>query len=160
MSSSTTSDLPPGFTEAIDPKTGKKYYIDHNSQTSSFANPNQEPYTPGLPYPYERLHDDKGRAYYTDHEKQTTSWMNPVKLAELKSSGILDAETDEYSGEDRQAWKAWVIGDVAGEGEYKGMEYWVNYRTGIVEWQSPEDKRIGKEAADARRAARIAAEKS
>jgi hypothetical protein len=41
-------------------------------------------------------------------------------LAELKAIGILDEEIDEYGGEHGQAWKAWVLEDVAECGPNRG----------------------------------------
>ena len=90
-----SSDLPPNFTTATDPATGKLYYINEKEQTTSFTHPKHtelyEPYTPGVPYPHERK-IDKGCAYFLDREAKTSSWLHAAKLAELKSKGILDAE--------------------------------------------------------------------
>lgn len=84
--------------------------------------------------------------------------MHPVKLAELKATGILDEDTDEYGGGDGQAWKAWILEDIAECGLSKGETYFVNYRTGDVNWRSPEHMRIAHQKALERRAAREAAE--
>lgn len=153
----TTSDLPIGFEEVIDPNSAKPYYRDHDTKTTSWQHPRHiilhEPYTPGLPYPYERKMDEKGRAYYVNHETKTTSWMHPVQVERLKTSGILDRESDPYGGEDGQAWKGWILGAIAGKGDYEGMEYWVDYHDGTVNWRSPEDIRVGAEAVRKKKAA-------
>jgi hypothetical protein len=159
----TSSDLTPGFEAVVDPKTRKTYYLDQMTKRPNYilqsptayipAQP--EPYTSDLPYPYERMIDVWGRSYYGNHETNTTSWMHPVRLGELKATGILDTETGEYEGEEGQAWRGWILEDVT-EGEYEGIVYWVSYRTGGVDWQSPEDKRIGGEKFKAKRAAAAA----
>lgn len=73
--------------------------------------------------------------------------MHPTKLAELKATGILDDEIYEYGGEDLQAWKACALEDVAECGLDKGASYFVDYRPGSVDWQSPEQKRIAQQKA-------------
>ena len=73
--------------------------------------------------------------------------MNPARLAEVKEKGLLEGECegDLYGGEDGEAWRGCVLGDVAGAGPKEGWWYWVDYRTGKTEWQSPEDKKIAWE---------------
>jgi len=149
-----SSDSPVDFEEAIDPSSGKTYYLNHTAGTTSWENPTlREPFTPGLPYPYESQIDSKGRTYYVNHQTKATSWMHPVKLEELKASGILDTGSDKYGGDDGQAWKGWILGAIAAEGEYEGMDYWIDYRDGSVNWQSPEDARIGSEKVKRKQAA-------
>lgn len=79
--------------------------------------------------------------------------MHPGKLAELSASGVLDGEGDE-NADGGEAWRQWVLRDVAECGLEKGTTYWVDYRNGSVDWQSPEDKRIARQRALERRAAR------
>lgn len=79
--------------------------------------------------------------------------MHPVRLQELKASGILETKHDQYEGEDGQAWRRWILGAVAGKGEFEGEEYWVDYRDGTVNWRNPEDIRIGAEAVRQKKAA-------
>jgi hypothetical protein len=152
-SSSQSSDLPRGFTTAIDAATGRLYYINHIDRSTSFRHPRHtylhEPYTPGVPYPHERIFDEMGRAYYLDREAKTSSWLHPGKLAQLKAKGILDTEEDEGG----EAWREWILMEVA-EAPNKGQEYWVDYKKGEVDWQSPEGRRTAREKGEARRAAK------
>lgn len=117
-----------------------------------------EPFTIGLPYPYERKTDEKGRYYYLNHKTGTSSWLNPVKLAELKSSGILDKEMDQLvsDGKAGDDWP-WIVKQVIEDGQQKGEEYWVNYRQfpdGCANNRSPEDTKAGYVASAEARAAR------
>jgi hypothetical protein len=152
--SAPTADLPPNFTSATDPETGKTYYINKTDNTTSFTHPKHtylhEPYTSGVPYPHERKIDEKGRAYYLDREAKSSSWLHPAKLAELKAKGVLDKD----DGGDGERWREWILKEVAEDGPDKGEPYWVDYKTGEVDWQSPEEKRVSREKAEARRAAR------
>lgn len=137
--------------------------MDLKTNTSSPSHPNHKTLHRSsdselsLQYPHEQGLDAEGRHFYLNHETKTTSWLHPVKLAELEATGILDEETDEY-GENGQAWKAWILEDIAECGLNKGMSYYVDYRSGDVDWQSPEDKRIAHQMAMERRAVREAAQ--
>ncbi|MCJ1472945.1 hypothetical protein MMC13_001594 [Lambiella insularis] len=137
MSSPPTSltALPPNFTSALD-RRGRIYYINHTTRTTSYTHPlhphHHEPYTPDLPYPFERLTSIKGRAYYADHAARTTSWLNPVKLAELKERGLIgEGMGEEAAGEDERA-RPWVVEEKAGAPR-EGEVYYVDYRTGKIE---------------------------
>lgn len=157
-------ELPPDFECRIDTASGKIYFIDHINKTTSLSHPrhkdlhrSSEPDL-DLPHPYEQCLNAEGQHYYLNVESQAISWTHPTKLAELKATGILEQDTDEFGGEDGQAWKAWILEDVAECGLDKGMSYFVNYRTGDIDWRSPEHKKIAHEKALERRAAREAAE--
>ena len=47
----------------------------------------------------------------------------------------------------------WILMEVAEEPN-KGDPYWVDYKTGGEAWHSPDDVRVAKEKAEARRAAK------
>lgn len=138
----TDDSLPLGFSAATH-ESGRTYYIDHNTRTTSWLHPRgaqlAKPLTPGLPYPYERDFNENGRAYYLNHRTQTTSWLNPVKLAELKATGILDIKMDERvtRGEAGNGWP-WIVKETVECGPRQGEEYWVNYRLACVNNRSPE----------------------
>lgn len=156
-------ELPPNFDARIDIASGKIYFVDHTNQTTSRSHPRHKEFHRSsdsdrdLSYPYEQCLDAEGRHFYTNDESKTTSWMHPVKLAELKASGILDEDIDEHGGDDGQVWKAWILEDIAECGLSKGETYFVNYRTGNVDWRSPEHMRIARQKALERRALREAA---
>jgi len=58
--------------------------------------------------------------------------MNPIKLAELKASRILDKEVEE-DADGGEAWKQWILSNDA-EAPSEGDVFWVDYRTGNVDW--------------------------
>jgi len=156
------ANLPANFSAAVDEATGKTYYLNHTDNTTSWLHPqaNEErmPFTPGIPYPYERRIDAKGRYYYLNHETHTSSWLNPVKLAELKASGVLDADIDPLvvDGRAGDEWP-WIMEEVVQEGPQKGESYWLNFRKGpegIANNRSPEDTKAGYLASANARAAR------
>jgi hypothetical protein len=159
---SASSNLPDSISAAVDEETGKTYYADHTTQSTSWVHPRDdqigEPFTAGLPYPYERKTDKKGRCYYLNHKTGASSWLNPVKLEELKSTGILDKEMDQLvsDGKAGEDWP-WIVKEVIGSGLQKGEEYWVNYRQfpdGCANNRSPEDTKAGYLASAEARAAR------
>jgi hypothetical protein len=153
--------LPAGFSAAVS-KSGRTYYIDHNTKTTSWVHPRGSqfcmPLTAGLPYPFERKFDENGRAFYVDHDARTTSWLNPVKLNELKATGILDTEMDDLVTDGRAGdeWP-WIVKETIESGPKKGEQYWVNYRrgpNGAVDNRGPEDTKAGYLATAHIRAAR------
>jgi hypothetical protein len=154
-------ELPPNFECRMELTTGKIYFVDHVNKTTSKSHPRHKDFhrhsdsDAKLNSPYNQCLDAEGRHFYTNDETLTTSWLNPVKLAKLKATGILDQDTDRY-GEDGYAWKTWILEDVAECGLNKGTSYWVNYRDGSVNWQSPEDIRIAHQKAVERRVQREA----
>ncbi|KAF7490754.1 E3 ubiquitin-protein ligase Su(dx) [Sarcoptes scabiei] len=63
--------LPPGWEIRFD-TYGRKYYVDHNSKSTTWERP-----TP-LPSGWEMRKDNKGRIYYVDHNTRTTTWQRPT----------------------------------------------------------------------------------
>lgn len=147
---SSPSGVPP-FDSTISPTSGNNA----NSNLSPTHNDNK-PFTPGLPYPYERKIDAKGRSYYLDHEARKTSWLDPLKLAKLKTKGILTVDGGTVRDDNGQAIFAedeWILPAVAA-GPNQGQEYWVNYRRDEVDWVGPASKGIARAAAAKRKAER------
>lgn len=63
--------LPAGWEERSDGH-GRKYYVDHNTRTTTWERP--QPLPPG----WERRVDNRGRVYYVDHNSRTTTWQRPT----------------------------------------------------------------------------------
>ncbi|KAI2803976.1 WW domain containing E3 ubiquitin protein ligase 1 [Blomia tropicalis] len=63
--------LPIGWEIRFD-NFGRKYYVDHNSKSTTWQRP--------LPLPsgWEMRKDNKGRIYYVDHNTRTTTWQRPT----------------------------------------------------------------------------------
>lgn len=67
-----TIDLPSGWEARVDKRTGKFYFLDHNTKTTSWEDPRP------LPRGWEKRKDNKSaRVYYVDHASKTTSWTDP-----------------------------------------------------------------------------------
>ncbi|XP_027196654.2 WW domain containing E3 ubiquitin protein ligase suppressor of deltex [Dermatophagoides pteronyssinus] len=63
--------LPHGWEIRFD-TYGRKYYVDHNTKSTTWQRP-----TP-LPPGWEMRKDNKGRIYYVDHNTRTTTWQRPT----------------------------------------------------------------------------------
>lgn len=62
--------LPPGWEMRYD-TYGRRYYVDHNTRSTSWERP--QPLPPG----WEMRRDPRGRVYYVDHNSRTTTWQRP-----------------------------------------------------------------------------------
>ncbi|KAL3280597.1 hypothetical protein HHI36_003829 [Cryptolaemus montrouzieri] len=62
--------LPPGWELRFD-TYGRRYYVDHNTKSTSWERP--QPLPPG----WETRRDSRGRVYYVDHNTRTTTWQRP-----------------------------------------------------------------------------------
>jgi len=65
--------LPQGWAERIDEKSGRKYYVNHETRQTSWTLPSEQPLPPG----WEQQYDGKGRVFFINHEKQITTWTDP-----------------------------------------------------------------------------------
>ncbi|KAF9823008.1 hypothetical protein SFRURICE_018182 [Spodoptera frugiperda] len=62
--------LPAGWEMRYD-VYGRRYYVDHNTRSTSWERP--QPLPPG----WEVRRDARGRVYYVDHNTRTTTWQRP-----------------------------------------------------------------------------------
>ncbi|XP_072936483.1 E3 ubiquitin-protein ligase Su(dx) [Epargyreus clarus] len=62
--------LPPGWEMRYD-VYGRRYYVDHNTRSTSWERPQP------LPMGWEVRRDARGRVYYVDHNTRTTTWQRP-----------------------------------------------------------------------------------
>ncbi|XP_033625992.1 NEDD4-like E3 ubiquitin-protein ligase WWP1 [Asterias rubens] len=63
--------LPGGWEVRLD-QHNRPYYVDHNTQTTTWERPQP------LPQGWERRRDPQGRIYYVDHNTRTTTWQRPT----------------------------------------------------------------------------------
>ena len=63
--------LPSGWEIRYD-TYGRKYYVDHNTRSTTWERP--QPLPPG----WEMRRDNRGRVYYVDHNTRTTTWQRPT----------------------------------------------------------------------------------
>ncbi|XP_039278616.1 E3 ubiquitin-protein ligase Su(dx) isoform X2 [Nilaparvata lugens] len=62
--------LPSGWEMRYD-EYGRRYYVDHNTRSTSWERPQ------ALPGGWEMRRDPRGRIYYVDHNTRTTTWQRP-----------------------------------------------------------------------------------
>ncbi|XP_044743916.1 E3 ubiquitin-protein ligase Su(dx) isoform X2 [Chrysoperla carnea] len=62
--------LPMGWEMRVD-GYGRRYYVDHNTRSTSWERPQ------ALPPGWEVRRDPRGRIYYVDHNTRTTTWQRP-----------------------------------------------------------------------------------
>ncbi|KAG8227061.1 hypothetical protein J437_LFUL013244 [Ladona fulva] len=62
--------LPPGWEMRYD-MYGRRYYVDHNTRSTSWERPQ------ALPPGWEVRRDPRGRIYYVDHNTRSTTWQRP-----------------------------------------------------------------------------------
>nr|CAD7199289.1 unnamed protein product [Timema douglasi] len=62
--------LPAGWEMRYD-VYGRRYYVDHNTRSTSWERPQP------LPVGWEIRRDTRGRIYYVDHNTRTTTWQRP-----------------------------------------------------------------------------------
>ena len=122
-SQSQNRPLPDHVTAEVDPNTGKTFYLDHQTKTSSWLHPDEKAFTKGLPWPWERVFDGKNRAFYLNHEKKSSSWLDPVQNEIFKRDGTLEGNI----------YQDVPNGDcVLEEKTSDGKVYYVNYSKGEV----------------------------
>lgn len=66
----TEEPLPAGWEMRYD-VYGRRYYVDHNTRSTSWERPQP------LPSGWEVRRDARGRVYYVDHNTRTTTWQRP-----------------------------------------------------------------------------------
>jgi len=83
------SNLPPGWEQLLDPRTGRTYYQNHITRTTQWeppvplpaavpVNPASSPLPPGWT---ENIDPKTGRKYYSNHITKTTQWERPTATA-------------------------------------------------------------------------------
>ena len=116
--------LPEGWECRLDAE-GSKYYVNHNTCTTTWERPMPEKDFEGnlvaekkaLPGGWEFRLDAKGRKYYIDHNTRTTTWERPPSL---------DIETTELP-------TGWEIRF----GQGKRSTYFVDHNTMTTSWEDP-----------------------
>ena len=105
---SSGAELPPGW-EQKQSSTGRPYYVDHNTHTTTWTKP---PAESKLPPGWERREDGAGTTFYVNHSTHTASWTRPGAEAneELKEGKETETATDTETemgmekGRGRRSW--------------------------------------------------------
>lgn len=124
--------LPSGWESGYDHK-GRKYYLDHNTRTSTWVRPVcTEAYPEDAPLPagWEWRLDHKGRKYYVNHNDHTTTWARPPPLdfvADHEGLGPLPP--------------GWEIRTLPGN----QSTYFVDHNTKTTTWKDPRKAEYLKE---------------
>ncbi|KAH8117461.1 HECT-domain-containing protein [Phellopilus nigrolimitatus] len=97
-----TNGLPPGWEERFTP-TGRPYYVDHNTRSTTWVKPGNANKNPAagnslgpLPAGWEMRLTSTARVYFVDHNTKTTTWDDP----RLPSS--LDQNVPQYKRDFRR----------------------------------------------------------
>ena len=116
------SPLPAGWTEAQDPNTGRSFYIDHNSRTTSWIRPKSR--TDGLfaalgplPAGFEMRYTRSGRPFFINHRTKETTWHDPRQDAALPDG-----------------WEMRVHSD--------GRVFYVDHATKSTQWEDPRKNKV------------------
>ncbi|XP_063694630.1 E3 ubiquitin-protein ligase NEDD4-like isoform X1 [Bolinopsis microptera] len=111
------SPLPEGWTEAQDPGSGRLFYIDHNSRTTSWVRPKSR--TDGLfaalgplPTGFEMRYTRSGRPFFINHRTKETTWHDPRQEDPLPDG-----------------WEMRVHSD--------GRVFYVDHATKSTQWEDP-----------------------
>ncbi|KAL9579226.1 MAG: hypothetical protein Q9203_006786 [Teloschistes exilis] len=120
--------LPERWEEAQTPE-GRRYYLDHNTKTTSWVLPsslnlqrtsaNWSPAVSAfLPHGCE-VREENGSLYYIDHHAHTTSWMRPI------------ANDDSTMGPLPKGWERRITSD------RRSRLYFVNHNDKTTTWDYP-----------------------
>jgi len=140
--------LPAGWEMRYD-VFGRRYYVDHNTRSTSWERPQP------LPSGWEIRRDPRGRIYYVDHNTRTTTWQRPnterlqhyqhwqgerahvvqqgnqrFLYPQYSSSTVPVPEQEEDSlGALPAGWEKRIQPD--------GRVYFVNHRNRTTQWEDP-----------------------
>ena len=135
--------LPPGWEMRCD-QYGRKYYVDHNTRSTTWERP--QPLPPG----WEMRRDTRNRIYYVDHNTRQTTWQRPntdrlqqmaswqgerARVMQMKNQRFLYPEQSQKPAEDDplgllpEGWEKRV--------EPNGRVYFVNHKNRTTQWEDP-----------------------
>ncbi|KRY17201.1 NEDD4-like E3 ubiquitin-protein ligase WWP2 [Trichinella patagoniensis] len=135
--------LPAGWEERLD-GFGRRYYIDHNTMSTTWERPINVP----LPQGWELRYDPFGRVYYVDHNTRTTTWQRPTQLMLqahqqwqlLRDEGhirwqqrFLDSSHVNLLPNDAQLPEGWERRQDPASGRF----YYLNHNTRTTQWEHP-----------------------
>jgi len=134
--------LPPGWEMRFD-SYGRKYYVDHNTRSTTWERP--QPLPPG----WEMRRDPRGRVYYVDHNTRQTTWQRPnthrlqqmanwqgerARVMQMKNQRFLFPDQQRTAEDDPlgplpDGWQKRV--------EPNGRVYFVNHKNRTTQWEDP-----------------------
>ncbi|XP_023336886.1 E3 ubiquitin-protein ligase Su(dx), partial [Eurytemora carolleeae] len=134
--------LPPGWEMRFD-SYGRKYYVDHNTRSTTWERP--QPLPPG----WEMRRDQRSRVYYVDHNTRQTTWQRPnthrlqqmanwqgerARVMQMKNQRFLFPDQQRTAEDDPlgplpDGWEKRV--------EPNGRVYFVNHKNRTTQWEDP-----------------------
>ena len=81
--------LPRGWDERFDEKSGRTYYVNHETRQTSWTLPSEEPLPPG----WEQQYDARGRVFFINHEQEITTWTDPRNSTQQTFPAAADTTT-------------------------------------------------------------------
>jgi len=157
--------LPPNWEVRFD-KYNRPYYLDHNTQQTTWQRPVPMPVDNDLPPNWERRLDSKNRPYYIDHNTRTTTWFRPTinsmanyqnwqnqrqenqseQYMNLKNrhlfNGTVLSEENGASGSSNPAVASNTVAGDLPEGwemrlDINNKTYYVNHKNHTTQWEDP-----------------------
>ncbi|XP_015912196.1 E3 ubiquitin-protein ligase Su(dx) [Parasteatoda tepidariorum] len=134
--------LPTGWEVRFD-QYGRKYYVDHNTKSTTWERPQP------LPLGWEMRRDNRGRVYYVDHNTRTTTWQRPTAesvrnyqhwqshqaqaMQQCQQRFLyhtpVQVEDDDPLGPLPEGWEKRV--------DPNGRVYFVNHKNKTTQWEDP-----------------------
>jgi hypothetical protein len=116
---SASASASPGWESRRDNRTGRSYFVDHNSGRTTWEDPRLLTAKEALPNGYEQREDKRtGRIYFVDHKNERTTWDDP------REAGIDEGDEPLPQGWERRH----TVG---------GTEYFVDHTTQKTQWERP-----------------------
>lgn len=116
------SPLPAGWTKGVHPESGRSFYIDHNSRTTSWTRPKSR--TDGLfaalgplAAGWEMRYTKNGRPFFINHRTKETSWHDPRQQDPLPDGWEMRCHAD-------------------------GRVFYVDHSTKSTQWEDPRTTKI------------------
>ncbi|XP_072135918.1 NEDD4-like E3 ubiquitin-protein ligase WWP2 [Mobula birostris] len=134
--------LPPGWEQRVLP-TGRVYYVDHNTKTTTWERP--------LPPGWEKRVDQRGRFYYVDHNTRTTTWQRPTAES-VRNFEQWQSQRNQLQGAMQHFNQRFLyqpsgvsadndaLGSLPAGWEKRqdnGRVYFVNHNTRTTQWEDP-----------------------
>ncbi|XP_029464145.1 LOW QUALITY PROTEIN: NEDD4-like E3 ubiquitin-protein ligase WWP2 [Rhinatrema bivittatum] len=147
------SDALPAGWEQRDLPSGRVYYVDHNTKTTTWERP--------LPTGWEKRVDPRGRYYYVDHNTRTTTWQRPT-AEYVRNYEQWQSQRSQLQGAMQhfsqrflyQSSGAQTDNDPLGplppgweKRQDNGRVYYVNHNTRTTQWEDPRTQGMIQEPA-------------
>ncbi|CAK9298000.1 unnamed protein product [Gordionus sp. m RMFG-2023] len=143
--------LPQGWEARLDP-TGRPYYVDHNTRSTTWERPSENDaspdLSPSLPEGWETRVDPNGRTYYVDHVTRSTTWARPTPRTlrayrdwRDRVRADLEREVSNEENFPSSTERSDPLGPLPfgweKRTESNGRVYFINHRSRTTQWEDP-----------------------